>query len=172
MSVGFVLRIVCVLYAVGSNPISSNHWWTIRAYCRVERCGDSEIRLGKRKSPWRSAAAATQSSKLFLVPAVTSNWTGCFVFCCITLARAATWPPWQTSLTRSRTKSHPRNLLSMAKLKSAKSRTLPKISRRTRIAQISLTRSGAFCPTNLPLLHGVLWHAEPFNGLFMIDLLD
>lgn len=62
----------------------------MRAYCLVEMCGDSEIRLGNKKSPWRRAAAAIQSPTLRLVPAVSSNWTGCFGFCCITLARAAT----------------------------------------------------------------------------------
>ncbi len=38
------------------------------------------------------------------------------------VARSRTWPPTQTSLTRNRTRSQPRSLLSMARLNSARSR--------------------------------------------------
>jgi hypothetical protein len=109
-------------------------------------CGDSGFDWEKENS--RGARLpAIQSPKLFLVPAV--NWTGCLFFCCITLARDATWPPWQTSLTRSRTKSHPRNSLSIAKLKNAKSRVLLKISKRTRICPDFAYTQRRFLPDQL-----------------------
>lgn len=49
----------------------------------------------------------------------------------------AIWSPWHTSRTLSATRSHPRSLLSMPKLKSASSRTRLSIWRRTRSAQMS-----------------------------------
>ena len=70
------------------------------------------------------------------------------------LKRDATWSPWHTSRTLRLTRSQPRSLLSIPKLKSASSRTRLSIWRRTRSAQISLTLNGAFWPTILPLFHG------------------
>jgi hypothetical protein len=46
---------------------------------------------------------------------------------------------WQTSRTFSRMRSHARSLLSIAKLKGARSRHRLAICKRTRIAQISLS---------------------------------
>ena len=43
--------------------------------------------------------------------------------CCMTIARDATWSPWQTSRALSVTRSQPRSLLSIPRLKSASSRT-------------------------------------------------
>src|SRR5690606_34859141 len=75
---------------------------------------------------------------------VISNWTGHLVLCCMTMARVATWSPWHTSRTLRATRSHPRSLLSMPRLKSASSRTRLSIWRRTRRAQMSLSLKGAF----------------------------
>lgn len=52
------------------------------------------------------------------------------------------------------TKSHSRNLLSIATLKSARSRKLFAISRRVRIAQTCLGRRGRFYPKRRPLFQG------------------
>ena len=52
-----------------------------------------------------------------------------------------------------RTRSQPLNLLSIARLKRARSRWLLAISRRTRIAQTCFGRRGRFCPTIRPLFH-------------------
>jgi hypothetical protein len=43
-----------------------------------------------------------------------------------------------------------------ARLKIAKSRVRAESSRRIRMAQISLSFNGGFCPVNLPLFHGTL----------------
>lgn len=72
------------------------------------------------------------------------------------VARLATWYPWQTSLTRSFVRSHARNLLSIARLKIARSRTRAESWRRMRMAQISLSLSGGFWPMSLPLFQGIL----------------
>jgi hypothetical protein len=55
----------------------------------------------------------------------------------------------------SPTRSHDLSLLSMARLKSASSRVRWPICNRTRIAQMSFSLRGAFCPTSFPLFHGV-----------------
>ena len=72
----------------------------------------------------------------------------------MTTRYAATWSPWQMSRTSRLTRSHPRSLLSIPRLKRASSRTRSSICRRTRSAQMSLTLNGAFWPTILPLFHG------------------
>ncbi len=53
------------------------------------------------------------------------------------------------------TTSQPRSLLSMARLKSARSRTLRCICSLVRIAQTCLGCSGGFGPTSLPLFQGL-----------------
>ena len=83
-----------------------------------------------------------------------SNWTGRFVFFCITVTRAAIRPACPTSFSLSATKSQALNLLSIARLKSAKSRCRWASCSRTRIDQISRCFSGSFWPTSLPLFHG------------------
>src|SRR5574343_251734 len=72
----------------------------------------------------------------------------------MTMARVATWSPWHTSRTFRATKSHPRSLLSIPRLRSASSRIRPSIWNRTRSAQMSLGLNGAFWPMILPLFHG------------------
>lgn len=71
-----------------------------------------------------------------------------------TRARVRTWSPCITSSTRKWTKSQPRNLLSMAKFNSARSRTRADICKRTRIAQTSPGLSGGFWPVTFPLFQG------------------
>ena len=44
----FVRRSVWVPYAAGLRPIFLTHQWTIRAYCRVDRCKDARRRLANR----------------------------------------------------------------------------------------------------------------------------
>ena len=61
--------------------------------------------------------------------------------------------PWHTSRTRKLTRSQARSLLSMPRSNRVSSRSRPCISRRTRMAQISFSLNGAFCPTSLPLFH-------------------
>ena len=46
ISVCLVRRIECVPYPAGSRPISLTHPSTMRAYCRVPRCGDACNALG------------------------------------------------------------------------------------------------------------------------------
>src|SRR6266581_9773422 len=53
------------------------------------------------------------------------------------------------------TTSHPRNLLSMARLNIAKSRTLPPTCSLVRIDQTCFGRSGGFAPVSLPLFQGI-----------------
>jgi hypothetical protein len=68
---------------------------------------------------------------------------------------------------RSCTTSHARSWLSMPRLKRARSRKRPWSCKRTRIAQISLSLKGVFCPTSLPLFHGDLgWPATVRSGPF------
>lgn len=49
--------------------------------------------------------------------------TAGLVLCCMTMARVATWSPWQTSRTLRATRSQPRSLLSIPRLNRASSRT-------------------------------------------------
>jgi hypothetical protein len=85
---------------------------------------------------------------------VISNWTGRPVFFCTIVARRRTLAPEQISSTRSLTRSHARSLLSIAKLKIARSRLDRAISRRTRIDQTCFGSSGFFWPTSNPLFQG------------------
>jgi len=63
---------------------------TIRAYCRVDRCGDADTRLGKRYWSDFRCAAAIQAATASRVCSVISNCTGCWVFFGMTIARGAT----------------------------------------------------------------------------------
>ena len=81
------------------------------------------------------------------------------------MARLAICLPFAMSRTFSLTRSQARSFESMARLNSASSRTSCASWRRTRIAQISDHRSGAFCPVNFPLFHGVLCLPETFMGI-------
>jgi hypothetical protein len=87
----------------------------------------------------------------FRVPCVISKLTGDRVLLWTIEARCLTYPAAYTSATFSFTRSHPRNLLSMTRLKSASSQICNPISRRTRIAQTCFGSSGRFWPTMRPL---------------------
>jgi len=63
--------------------------------------------------PRRSAFQAIADRRA--VCSVISNWTGLPVFFWIMVVRSRTWPPTHTSLIRSRTRSQPRNLLSITR---------------------------------------------------------
>jgi hypothetical protein len=76
------------------------------------------------------------------------------------MARDATVPPWHTSRTLRFTRSHPRSLLSRARLNRAKSRVLLANCRRIRIDQISFGFSGGFCPSRRPLFQECWQPAE------------
>ena len=69
-------------------------------------------------------------------------------------ARSLTFPSEQTASTRSLTRSQARSLLSIAKLKRARSRSEPTISSRTRIDQTCLGRSGPFLADQQPFVPG------------------
>jgi hypothetical protein len=75
-----VRRIEWVPYAAGSNPIDSTHDPTIREYCRVERWGDSDRRLGKRNCSGFKCAALIHPATASRVCSVISNCTGRCVF--------------------------------------------------------------------------------------------
>lgn len=88
------------------------------------------------------------------VCSVISNCTGRCVFCCVTMAREAMRSPWQMSRTRSLTRSQARRLLSMARSNMARSRLHWPCCKSIRMAQMSLSFRGAFCPMSLPLFQG------------------
>jgi len=88
---------------------------------------------------------------------VISNWTGRPVFFCTIVARRRTVGPEQMSSNRSLTKSHARSLLSIARLKIARSRLDFAISKRTRMDQTCFGSRGFFWPMSKPLFHG-RWH--------------
>jgi hypothetical protein len=75
---------------VDAFEIDATHDATIREYCRVERCGDSETRLGNRNCSGLRCAVAIQADSASRVCSGTSNCTGRCVFFCMTIAREAT----------------------------------------------------------------------------------
>src|SRR5208282_6277479 len=76
------------------------------------------------------------------------------------------------SSTLTATTSQPRSLLSMAKLKRARSRIRPSNSNRVLIDQTCFGRSGGLAPISLPLFQGVrLLGGEQFLLSDMIVLL-
>ena len=83
-----------------------------RILCRVEMCGDRVKRLGNRNWPGLSAPWRSRPRPVSRVWSVNSNFTGCPVFCCMTVARKTVFPPCATSRTWSLTRSQPRSLLS------------------------------------------------------------
>ena len=72
----------------------------------------------------------------------------------MTETRSRTEPPTTRSPTLRRTRSQPRSLLSIARLRSARSRRLSASSSLARMAQTCRGRSYRFCPINRPLFHG------------------
>ena len=123
----------------------------IRAYCRVERCGLSWKRLGQRKSVPSISGFAIQRSSEWRVCSVISNLDRLARLALGDRGALRTRPAANTSLTCRRTRSQPRSLLSIAMLKSARSRGLSAISSRTRIDQTCFGCSGRFWPTMRPL---------------------
>ena len=75
------------------------------------------MRLGKTKSSDPNPACLIHFCAASRVAAVISNCTGRWNLCCITIARVATCSPWQMSRTLRLTRSQPRSLLSMPRLK-------------------------------------------------------
>jgi hypothetical protein len=82
----------------------------------------NSARLGKRKRPSRIFSVASQSSTEARVCSVISNWTGLPVFPWMIVARSRNLPPTHKSSIFKRTRSHSRNLLSIARLNIARSR--------------------------------------------------
>ncbi len=70
-------------------------------------------------------------------------------------ARSRTLSSLRRSTTLRVTKSQPRSLLSIARLKRARSRRLPASSRRARMAQTCLGSNGRFYPTRRPLFQAL-----------------
>jgi hypothetical protein len=91
---------------------------------------------------------ANPSWQASLAWSVMSNCTGRCVFCCMTIARLVTVAPCETSRTRSSIKWQARSLLSIPRLNNASSLLRLPNCRRTRIAQISFSLKGAFCPNS------------------------
>ena len=101
---------------------------------------------------WRGALVARLQQLLDC--SVISNWTGRPVFFWTIVARCRTFAPEQTSSSRGLTRSQARSLLSIARLKIARSRLDRAISRRTRMDQTCFGWSGFFWPTSNPLFQG------------------
>lgn len=102
----------------------------------------------------RSVAWPTGRSTDCRVTSVISNWTGRPVLSWVPTPRSRTREPEQMFSALRRTKSEARSLLSIARLKRARSRGEPDISRRTRIDHTCLGNSGRFWPTISPLFQG------------------
>lgn len=81
----------------------------------------------------------------------------------ITETRSRTRSPLTRSVTHSFTKSHPRSLLSMAMLNSARSRREFASSSRARIAQTCLGSSGRFWPMIRPLFQALRFRVTAGN---------
>ena len=85
---------------------------------------------------------------------VISNWTGRWVFRWTIDARLEIRPNDATSRTLMATRSHPRNLLSMARLNRARFLGLLASCRRHRMPHTSRSLSGRFWPTSTPWFQG------------------
>jgi hypothetical protein len=111
-----------------------------------------EVDLGRDEPVARSIGS--QASTELLDCSVISNWTGRPVFFWTIVARCRTLAPEQMSSSRSLTKSQARSLLSIARLKIARSRLDCAISRRTRMDQMCFGSRGFFWPMSNPLFQG------------------
>src|SRR6516225_5287117 len=142
-------------YTSGSSPAPSTQSQTRREYCRRERCDLEWIRLGKRYF-CRIGEPRTDNHSVIaaLVSVVISNCNGLPVRCNTTRPRWRTRCGYQTSLTCRQTRSRAGNLLSSARLNSARSRTRRSARNRSRISQTSGGRNARFWPTLRPLFHG------------------
>jgi hypothetical protein len=110
--------------------------------------------LGKRYLEPVARSIGSQASTEHLDCSVISNWTGRPVFFCTIVARRRTLAPEQMSSSRSLTRSQARSLLSIARLKIARSRLDLAISKRTRMDHTCLGSRGLFWPMSSPLFHG------------------
>ena len=112
------------------------------------------------KSTWKryrepvARSIGSQASTEPLDCSVISNWTGRPVFFWTIVARCRTLAPEKMSSRRSFTKSQARSLLSIARLKIARSRLDRASSRRTRIHQTCFGSRGFFWPISNPLFQG------------------
>ena len=98
-----------------------------------------------------------------------SNCTGRPAFRCTMIARSRTLPEIATSATEIATRSQARNLLSIARLNSARSRTAPDICRRVRMAQTSFGFNGGFLTDNaarVPARHSLSPKSPPQRSTF------
>ena len=120
-----------------------NHW-----------CDPEKILSSGRNWLW-----LIQCFRVSLVCSVSSNWTGCYVFCGSSMALGAIPLPWQTPPPLSLTRSQLRNLLPIARLYSANSLVSFFSCRLIRIAHISRCFNGGFWATSLSLFQGV----DPFS---------
>src|SRR6516164_7910213 len=150
-----VRRSDCVPYTSGSSPAPSTQSQTRREYCRPERCDLEWTRLGniyfcRIGEPRRDNHSVIAA----LVSVMISNCNGLPVRCNTTRPRWRTRCGYQTSLTCRQTRSRPGNLLSSARLNSARSRTRPSARNLSRISQTSCGRNARFWPTLRPLFHG------------------
>lgn len=100
-----------------------------------------------------------------------SNRTGRLVFCWITIARVRNSPPATRSPILIFTRSQPRNLLSIARSNSARSRSRCCRSKWKRIAQICRGFNGRFAPTFRPAFHAGRGGKQSNSDLPMIVLL-
>ena len=107
-----------------------------------------------RRSTSAGSSVGSQASIELLDCSVISNWTGRPVFFWAIVARCRTLFRKQMSSSRSLTKSQARSLLSIARLKIARSRLDSAISSRTRIDQTCFGSRGFFWPTSNPLFQG------------------
>src|SRR5450631_3346863 len=111
-------------------------------------------RLGKRYREPVGRSIGSQASTELLDCSVISNWTGRLVFFWTIVARCRTLAPEQMSSIRSLTRSQARSLLSIAKLKIARSRLDLAISKRTRMDQTCFGSRGFFWSMSNPLFQG------------------
>jgi hypothetical protein len=124
--------------------------------CVLLRCQASTCTTSAREEELAGffAAGSHMSSIAWRVSSVSSNLTGRPIFFCRTVARSTAYPLGATSSTLSATTSHPRSLLSMARLNIARSRVRRSICSLVRIDQTCFGRNGGFGPISLPLFHG------------------
>ena len=115
-------------------------------------CKSTPGRAGYREPVARSTGSQVLTELLDC--SVISNWTGRPVFLWTIVARCRTLVPEQTSSNRSLTRSQARSLLSIARLKIARSRLDRAISRRTRMDQTCFGSRGFFWPMSNPLFQG------------------
>lgn len=127
--------------------------WVVIAYLvastalimRTGRLGDL---FGRRRMLLVGIIVFTLTSTLCVI----SKRTGWRILLWVIEVRFLTRPAEKTSATLRPTRSQPRSLLSMARLKSARSRIWPASLRRMRIAQIYFGMGWCFWPAKRPLL--------------------